>query len=72
MIARLEQALKEADYRVEDVSKGRDMGFGLVAYSDHLGRRRKHYIQIKALRRGLACRTGGSTATTPSSRRPSA
>lgn len=50
MIARLEKALKEADYRVEDVSRGHDTGFDLIAYSEHLGRRRSHYIQIKATR----------------------
>jgi uncharacterized small protein (DUF1192 family) len=53
MVARLEEALKEADYQVEDVSTGRDTGFDLIAYGDHLGRRRSHYIQIKATRGGV-------------------
>jgi uncharacterized protein YfiM (DUF2279 family) len=50
MVARLEEALKEAGYRVEETSRRRDIGFDLIAYSDQLGRRRSHYIQIKATR----------------------
>jgi hypothetical protein len=53
MIARLEEALKEAGYRVEDASRGRDLGYDLLAYSDHLGRRRSHYIQFKTARAGI-------------------
>jgi hypothetical protein len=47
-------ASPSAWWRVEDVSRRRDTGFDLIAYSDHLGRRRSHYIQIKATSRSVA------------------
>lgn len=53
MIARLEEALRGAGYRVEDASSRRDLGYDLIAYSDHLGRRRSHYIQLKVARAGI-------------------